>query len=76
MTPLFEIFYPIVSLFMSHHNLIDPLFLKKKNQFFSIIFISSNTWTYIFHQNVYLTVFKHFVLIFSLIFDPIDPFFL
>ncbi len=60
--------------FMPQHYPIDASFCRKK-WFVSITFSSRDTCTYTFVINIYyLTIFKHFVSIFSLNCDPIDPF--
>ncbi len=74
LTPFFN---PIGSFFMYHHDLIDILFLQNTNGLslsHLVPEILGPKVGLIFHQNV-LKVFKYFVSIFSLMFDPIDPLF-
>ncbi len=76
MIPNFVIFNPIGPYFMPYHDPTDPIFLQKK-----ISLSLSHVVPEILGPKVglivtkmyYLTVFKHFVSIFSLIFNPIDP---
>ncbi len=51
---------------------LTPTFCRK-NQFISITFSSRNTRSNLSPKCIILTDFKHFVLIFSLILNPIDP---
>ncbi len=59
---------------MPHHDLTDPYFSRNIGLSLSHLApkILGPKFDIIFYQNI-LTVFKHFVSIFSLILDPIDP---
>ncbi len=67
-TPVFEIFYLIGSLFMHHHDLIDPLFLLKKiglSLTHLIPEILGHKFGLIFYQNVLFNSFLSILYQFS-----------
>ncbi len=74
-TPDLAVFNPTGSLFMPQHNLIEsPLSAEKISLSLSHLVpeILVSKVSLISYQMYYLTVFKHFILIFCLIFNPID----
>ncbi len=75
MTPILGFSIRLGPYLIHQHNPIDPIFLQK-NRFASIPFSSGDTKVgAIFLKMFYLTDFKHFISIFSLIVNPIDHMF-
>ncbi len=78
MTPFMVLPIRLGPYFISQHNPIDPLFLKKKIglplSHLVLEILGPNIGLFVY-QMYYLTYFKHFVSIFILIFNPIDPIF-
>ncbi len=77
MTPLFWGFsIRLGPYFIPQNNPIDPIFLQKKIDLFLSHLVPEILGPKVgpfFTKMYYLIDFKHFVSIFSLIFDPIDP---